>query len=64
LTREGGRSAGTRGGARRDIRTREIADRRFVSLPTVKRHVANAYGELGVGHRTEAIARANELNVL
>ena len=32
--------------------------------PTVKRHIANAYGKLGVGHRTEAVVRANELNLL
>jgi LuxR family maltose regulon positive regulatory protein len=46
------------------LRNQEIADRLFVSLPTVKRHIANAYGKLGVTHRTEAIARANELKVL
>ena len=42
----------------------EIADHLFISLSTVKRHIANAYGKLGVNHRTEAIARANELNLL
>jgi LuxR family maltose regulon positive regulatory protein len=46
------------------MRNQEIADRLFVGLPTVKRHIANAYGKLGVGHRTEAIARANELSLL
>jgi LuxR family maltose regulon positive regulatory protein len=46
------------------MRNQEIADQLFISLPTVKRHVANAYGKLGVGHRTEAIARANALNLL
>jgi LuxR family maltose regulon positive regulatory protein len=46
------------------LRNQEIADRLFISLPTVKRHVANAYGKLGAGHRTEAIARANALNLL
>jgi LuxR family maltose regulon positive regulatory protein len=46
------------------LRNQEIADRLFLSLPTVKRHIANAYGNLGVTHRTEAIARANELNLL
>ena len=46
------------------LRNQEIADRLFVSLPTVKRHVANAYAKLGVGHRTEAIARANALDLL
>ena len=46
------------------MRNQEIADRLFISLSTVKRHIANAYGKLGVSHRTEAIARANELNLL
>jgi LuxR family transcriptional regulator, maltose regulon positive regulatory protein len=46
------------------LRNQEIADQLFVGLPTVKRHIANAYGKLGVGHRTEAIARANELGLL
>ena len=46
------------------MRNTEIADQLFISLSTVKRHIANAYGKLGVSHRTEAIVRANELNLL
>ena len=46
------------------IRNQEIADHLFISLSTVKHHIANAYGKLSVGHRTEAVARANELNLL
>jgi LuxR family maltose regulon positive regulatory protein len=46
------------------MRNQEIADQLFISLATVKRHIANAYGKLSVSHRTEAIARANELNLL
>ena len=46
------------------MRNQEIADHLFISLSTVKRHIANAYGKLGVSHRTEAIARANKLNLL
>jgi LuxR family maltose regulon positive regulatory protein len=46
------------------LRNQEIADRLFISLPTVKRHIANAYGKLGAGHRTEALARAGDLNLL
>ena len=46
------------------MRNQEIADHLFISPSTVKRHIANAYRKLGVGHRTEAIARANELNLL
>jgi LuxR family maltose regulon positive regulatory protein len=46
------------------LRNEEIAGRLFVGLSTVKRHIANAYGKLGVDHRTEAVARANELHLL
>jgi LuxR family maltose regulon positive regulatory protein len=46
------------------LRNQEIADRLFISLPTVKRHVANAYGKLDVTHRTEAVARAKALDLL
>ena len=45
------------------IRNQEIADHLFISLHTLKRHIANAYGKLGVSHRTEAVARANELKL-
>jgi LuxR family maltose regulon positive regulatory protein len=46
------------------MRNQEIADHLFITLSTVKRHIANVYGKLGVSHRTEAIARANELDLL
>ena len=46
------------------MRNQEIAEHLFITLSTVKRHIANAYGKLGVSHRTEAVARANELNLL
>jgi LuxR family maltose regulon positive regulatory protein len=46
------------------LRNQEIADQLCLSVSTVKRHIANAYGKLGVGHRTEALVRANELNLL
>ncbi len=46
------------------MRNQEIANHLFISLATVKRHIANAYGKLDVSHRTEAVARANELNLL
>ena len=45
------------------MRNQEIAEHLFISLSTVKRHIANSYGKLGVSHRTEAVARANELNL-
>ena len=46
------------------MRNQEIADQLFISLATVKRHIANAYNKLQVTHRTEAVARAAELNLL
>ena len=39
------------------LRNQEIADRLVISLATVKRHIANTYGKLGVDLRTEAVAR-------
>jgi len=46
------------------LRNEEIANRLFISLSTVKRHIANAYGKLGATHRIEAVTRANDLNLL
>ena len=46
------------------LRNQEIADRLFISAATVKRHIANTYGKLGVSHRTEALVRARELKLL
>ena len=46
------------------MRNQEIADHLFISVATVKRHVSNIYGKLGVSHRTQATARANDLNLL
>ncbi len=40
---------------------REIADRLVVALSTVKWHINNLYGKLGVSTRTQALVRANEL---
>ena len=40
-----------------------VADHPFISLSTVKLHIANGYGELGVSHRTEPVAYADELNL-
>jgi LuxR family maltose regulon positive regulatory protein len=46
------------------MRNQEIAEQLVISLPTVKRHIANTYGKLGANHRTEAIARAHALGML
>ncbi len=43
---------------------REIAHRLVVSVNTVKRHVYNLCGKLGVQSRTQAIIRARTLNLL
>ncbi len=42
----------------------EIADRLFVALTTVKKHMGNIFGKLGVTNRVQAITRARELNLL
>lgn len=41
-----------------------IADALFIALSTVKKHVNNILGKLGVTNRTQAINRARELNIL
>jgi LuxR family maltose regulon positive regulatory protein len=46
------------------LRNQEIANQLDISLATVKRHIVNTYGKLGVNHRTEAIRRATELRLL
>jgi LuxR family maltose regulon positive regulatory protein len=42
----------------------EIADELVVTINTIKKHTSNIYGKLGVRSRTQAIARARELNLL
>jgi len=46
------------------LSNREIAERLFITVGTVKRHAHNLYGKLQVGNRTEAVARARELTII
>ena len=41
----------------------EIASELVVTINTIKKHTSNIYGKLGVRSRTQAIARAHELNL-
>jgi LuxR family maltose regulon positive regulatory protein len=42
----------------------EIAGELVVTVNTIKKHTSNIYGKLGVRSRTQAIARARQLNLL
>jgi LuxR family maltose regulon positive regulatory protein len=46
------------------LSNREITQRLTVAIGTVKAHVHNIYGKLGVENRIQAIARARELGLL
>lgn len=43
---------------------REIADELVVALDTVKKHVSHIFAKLGASSRTQAVARARELDLL
>ena len=46
------------------LSNREISERLFLALSTVKGHNQNIFGKLGAQRRTEAIARARELGLI
>jgi LuxR family maltose regulon positive regulatory protein len=45
------------------LSNREIADLLVLSVGTVKTHIHNIFGKLGVGNRPQAIAKASRLGV-
>ena len=46
------------------LSNKEIAERMSVAPATVKAHIRNLYGKLGVSRRTEALAKAREVGLL
>lgn len=46
------------------LKNQEIADQLVVSLSTVKTHINNIYGKLGVANRVQAVERARALHLL
>lgn len=46
------------------LTNRQISERLFLAIPTVKGHNRNIYGKLQATSRTEAVARARELGLL
>jgi LuxR family maltose regulon positive regulatory protein len=46
------------------LSNRQISERLYLAIPTVKGHTRNIFGKLQVKRRTEAVARARELELL
>lgn len=46
------------------LSNQEIAEELVLAVSTIKWHINNLYGKLGVGSRTQAIARARDLKLL
>lgn len=46
------------------LSNKEIAEKLFVSLNTIKTHTANIYSKFGVKSRTQAISKAKSLNLI
>ncbi len=46
------------------LSNQEIADRLFLSLPTIKSHSSNLFFKLDVNRRTQAIEKARQLKII
>jgi len=46
------------------LSNQEIAERLFISLPTVKKHTGNLFAKFNVSSRTQAIARGQQLKLI
>lgn len=46
------------------LSNREVGERLYISVPTVKKHMENIHSKLYVRNRTQAVARARELGLL
>lgn len=46
------------------LTNKEISEELYIAVSTVKRHITNLYGKLGVSSRTEAVQKARKLNLL